>query len=483
MNKKKVGITVGVIAVALAAGFGAYNSGKLDFGLFQSSTEDKVYVETVSDIMGSGITGNNRYSGVVQTQKTVSVNPDSDKKVKEILVAVGDTVEVGTPLFTYDMEEQEMNLAQLKLDLEEINDNITQYNKDLAELVATRDAAPEEEKFQYVTDIQEKQADIKQAEYDRKSKQLEIDNATKSMEVTEVDSTTSGVVKSVKAVDDDDDENNSTSYDTTEEAMITIMQLGNYRVKGTVNEQNYASLTVGGSVIVRSRADETLTWTGKIASIDTENTKSDDDDYSSSSETSSSSYPFYVELDNTDGLIIGQHVLIEMDEGQTVAKEGLWLYESYIVREYAEDGTETDYVWMMDSKEKLKKAVVELGEYDENLGEVEILSGLTEDDYIAFPMDNFYEGVTAVKDASEVDYSSDLYNMDTDFVDEEGDFTDDSDYIYEDVDGSDDSAYEDDSDYVEEDALPEDEGTTSTFEAEVTEESDDADSAADTEED
>ncbi len=435
MRKKWVMILVAVVAVAAVAAAGTYFYGGSDFKLFKSSTEDKVYVENVGDLMGSGIGGQNRYSGVVQTQKTVSVNPDSDKKVKEIFVSVGDTVEVGTPLFSYDMQEQEMNLAQLKLDLEEINDNITTYNKDLAELIATRDKAPEEDKFQYVTDIQEKQADIKQAQYDKQSKELEIANAQKGMEVTEVTSTTSGVVKSVTNPDDDDEDNdNNYNSDGTETAMITIMQLGNYRVKGTVNEQNYSSLIVGEAVIIRSRADETLTWTGKIASIDTENSKegSDEDDYSSN-ENSSSSYPFYVELDSTDGLIIGQHVLIEPNEGQMEKKDGLWIYESYIAydeieeeieeeSDSEEEATPSAYVWIADKNDKLKKSYVELGEYDAALGEYQILSGLTEDDYIAFPMASFYEGITAVTNADEVDYSADIYNSD-DMLDE-GDYSD-----------------------------------------------------------
>ena len=37
---------------------------------------------------------------------------------------------------------------------------------------------------------------------------------------------------------------------------------------------------------------------------------------SSDDTTSSSTYPFYVTLDSSDGLMLGQHVYIEMDEGQ-----------------------------------------------------------------------------------------------------------------------------------------------------------------------
>lgn len=69
------------------------------------------------------------------------------------------------------------------------------------------------------------------------------------------------------------------------------------------------------------------------------------------------------------------------------------------------------YVWVANKKDKLEKRKVKLGEYDEALGEYEIKSGLSQDDYIAYPMDGLYEGVSTVTDASEVDYSSPLYNQ------------------------------------------------------------------------
>ena len=45
------------------------------------------------------------------------------------------------------------------------------------------------------------------------------------------------------------------------------------------------------------------------------------------------------------------------------------------------------YVWAVNGRNKLEKRPVKLGEYDEAMGAYEILSGLTEDDYIAFPME------------------------------------------------------------------------------------------------
>ena len=67
---------------------------------------------------------------------------------------------------------------------------------------------------------------------------------------------------------------------------------------------------------------------------------------SSDSLTSSSTYPFYVNLDSSDGLMLGQHVYIEMDEGQESQKTGMWLSEVYIV----DSDTDSPYVWAADKK-------------------------------------------------------------------------------------------------------------------------------------
>ena len=75
------------------------------------------------------------------------------------------------------------------------------------------------------------------------------------------------------------------------------------------------------------------------------------------------------------------------------------------------EGASSAYVWADDGNGRLEKRMVELGEYDAMLDEYEILSGLTEDDLIAWPMEGLYEGVRTVTDMDEVDYSSGLYNQ------------------------------------------------------------------------
>ncbi|MBO6114580.1 MAG: efflux RND transporter periplasmic adaptor subunit, partial [Lachnospiraceae bacterium] len=241
------------------------------------------------------------------------------------------------------------------------------------------------------------QAQVNQSNYDASSKQLEIDRQQAAMENNKVVSPMDGTVKEINesvadatGVEGDMSSNmGSNNNSTTEKAYITIMATGDLRVKGTASEMNVRSMSNGQSVIVHSRLDETLIWKGTIKSIDLEHTENNNNEimYGGGGETTSN-YPFYIELENTDGLILGEHVYIEMDYGQTETKSGVWLDEFFVVQDAG-----GAYVWAENSKGRIEKREVQLGEYDSELMKYEILAGITTDDYIAFPEDRFKEGM------------------------------------------------------------------------------------------
>lgn len=448
MSRKKLAVILCAILVAAAAAVGIWYV----LGSDGKDSKDRVYVEKVSVIMGNVTGAQNRYSGVVQPQETIEVNTDPERTVSEVLVKVGDAVEEGTPLFNYDTEDLNLELEQAKLELQNQDIEISNYKSQIQELEKERKDAAEGDKFEYTTQIQTVQTQIKQAEFEKSSKQLEIDKIQKKVDNSQTLSKAAGVVKSI---------NDGNSQEEESSAFITILSTGEYRIKGTANEQNVNMIGSGLDVIIRSRVDETITWTGTIDNIDTEETASDsNEDMSFNGEenaAASSDYSFFVSVDDIDGLMLGQHVLIELDEGQTETKEGIWLYSGYIAfddlesgalesingsTESMEAGSETlfgmeegtesfwdyepgmempstedmddwgyPYVWADDGNGKLEKRDVELGEYDAELDQYEIVSGLSEDDLIAFPMEGLYEGITTVTDESEIDYSSGLYNQ------------------------------------------------------------------------
>lgn len=168
-----------------------------------------------------------------------------------------------------------------------------------------------------------------------------------------------------------------------------------------MNETNVYNLSEGQAVILRSRVDDTKTWSGTIEKIDTENKDTDNNSGvmnsdGSNSDNQSTKYPFYVKLDSADGLMLGQHLYVELDEGQTETKDGIWIYSGYIVQD-----EDTPYVWADNGKGKLEKRTVELGDYDEGMDMYEIKSGLAPEDMIAWPVSGFREGLNTTTNAGE----------------------------------------------------------------------------------
>ena len=168
-------------------------------------------------------------------------------------------------------------------------------------------------------------------------------------------------------------------------AYITIQEVGSYRVKGTIGELQRGSIIEGTRIKITSRTDPSAAWTGTVKLVDYESPSqgSDTDRYygmSTDSMSASSKYPFYVELDSTDGLILGQHVYLEMLTEGDGTSSGLPLSSAFIC--FEDDGSA--YVWA-EKKGKLEKRSITLGEHDEATDTYDVLDGLTLDDYIAFP--------------------------------------------------------------------------------------------------
>ena len=365
-KKKKIILAVVIVAAVAAVAVGFFLKDRLGNS---KSGGDAAYVESVQSMTGAVNAGSqNRYMGVVESQDTWNITLSSDQTVKQIFVAVGDEVQEGTPLFEYKTDDLSLQIAQAKLELESIGNQITDYNNQIKTLTAEKNAASKDEQFNYTVQIQSLQTSIKQSEYEQQSKKLEIQKMEDTMSQSTVTSKINGVVKSINENGDSDQYGNTQPF-------MSILTTGDYRVKGTVNETNVYKLSEGQAVILRSRVDDTKTWSGTIEKIDTENKESDNNNgvmssTGSNSDNQSTKYPFYVKLDSADGLMLGQHLYVELDEGQTETKDGIWIYSGYIVQD-----EDTPYVWADNGKGKLEKRTVELGEYDEGMDMYEIKSG------------------------------------------------------------------------------------------------------------
>jgi len=237
----------------------------------------------------------------------------------------------------------------------------------------------------------------KQQKLELKSKQAKIDSINEQIENSTVTSDIDGVVKTINenAASGDSDSQDYSTDSGNSSAYMTLLKVGTYRIEASCNEQNIGSIYVGEQVLVHSRVDASTIWKGAISQIKTDqgsdSSAGNNSGYSDqdSSGSGSTNYPFYVELDSSDGLMLGQHVYIEQDLGQADRKPGIWLDDYYFVK----DSDGSAYVWAASDDNTLEKRKVELGEEDKDQQKTEVKSGLDADDYICQPSDSLKEGM------------------------------------------------------------------------------------------
>lgn len=349
-----------------------------------------VYVQSVEILSNlGGIAPGDHFLGLVVSEHVTKIEKDSDKAVKDLLVQEGDDVKKDQELFSYDTDELQLSYDKKCLELDQLKASIENYKAQIRQLELERAGIYGSEQMRYTLEIQSTQLDIKEAELKIKTKEKEVEQAAKLLENATVVSPVDGRVQDINE--------SGTNAQGEPAAYITIQEIGSYRVKGVLGELQRGGIQEGDRVTLVSRTDETVSWTGTVALVDYENPSqgSNTDRYygmSTDEMTASSKYPFYVDLDSTEGLMLGQHLYIrlETEEGQSA---GIPIGSAFIC--YAEDGS--PFVWA-EHKGKLEKRMVTLGEYNDMTDAQEILSGISMDDYLAFPDEACREGVSTTRE-------------------------------------------------------------------------------------
>lgn len=376
--KKVIGILIAMILVFAIGGAGYFYIAPLFANDDTSADASKIYVQSVDEIVNGFSFTANRYSGVVETQELVKVDADVDKKIKETFVKEGDSVKTGDKLFEYDIDDMKIQLDQDKLDIAQAENVIKDYNAQIEALEKEKKTLSANKQISITNQIEGLKLEVKKAEYNKESLEKSIKKLEISVKNAVVKSTANGTIKSVN--------------DAASDSYITIASDGDFRIKAMVSELNVTDFVEGEDMIIRSRIDEDLIWTGKVTSIDTAKPTTENSIYSNETTTK---YPVYISIDDTSGLLIGQHVTVEMNSGDEI-KQGMWLEEGYII-----DADSSPYVWKDNGNGIIEKCSIELGEYDETLGKYEIKSGITLDDFIAYPEDRITEGMETTYSSGE----------------------------------------------------------------------------------
>lgn len=318
----------------------------------------------------------NRYAAMVVSEDVTNINRDSSKSILGLYVAVGDAVKAGDKLFTYDSEALELELEKQQLELEKMKNEQVSYAEQLVKLEQQlANTWNETEKSRITLEINTLKTTQLENDYAIISKENSIADIQQVLANIDVFSPVDGTIRQI-------------NEDDPSQSYITIQQEGAYRIKGSLNEMNMGSLFPGMRIRAVSRIDSDVAWLGTIASIDTEAPSQNEDPWYggySDGMTTSSSYVFFADLDSTEGLLLGQHVYVELLPTELV---GLWIPESFLFDISMDEETfeMIAKVWVMGSSGKLESRSVTLGMYDAS-GCYEILSGIVGEDYLADPAD------------------------------------------------------------------------------------------------
>ena len=327
------------------------------------------------------------YAGVVVSENTVKVSRDLSRGIADLFVAVGDEVEEGQLLFRYDTDELNLMLDKQELDQDRLDAEIKSKKTQITEVEKELKKATGDTKTQLNIQLRQLQTELTQAEYDMEDLKAEIEQTKKLLTDVDVKSPIHGTVRKIDSASDD---------------YIVIQQMGAFQIRGVLNELNVDSgIKLGAEVVVVSRLDENKVWNGTVTSVDYNNTQMNqyDELYGSyDSMTSSTNYPFYVALESTEGLLLGQHVYVRLAGVNENTENRVLLPESYLMSVSYDETTliTSAYVWCVNEEGKLQKAQVVLGDFLTDQGCYVILSGLSLEDYVADPTNpDCAEGVQA----------------------------------------------------------------------------------------
>ena len=404
-----IGKAVATLLVLGGVGFGGWKLYQ-NYGSPEARSNDKVYVQKVAyvnTVTGADLFANS-FTGVIVAQKSVDVKYDSSKTVKDVLVANGDKVKKGDKLLTYDTEAIQIQIDTAKLEVEKSQNDIEINEQQIKEYEEAKKKEGADAAVSYTNQILQLQSDNARTEYDIKTKNVEITKLENSLKTAYVAAPIDGTVKDLK--DPFSTMSDDYGYGESADVLLKLTAEGDYRVKGVFNEQNRDSIYKDEEVTLRSRVDDTEVK-GKVSEIDTSPQTDNNNDYygyggGSDEQTTSSKYAFYVEPESLDGFMLGQHILIDTDNGSEISKTGVWLYTDFILK----DGDKS-FVWAKNAdKDTIEKRYIKIGQQDTDNGDCEILEGIGVDDYIAYPADYIKEGLGTTTNSSDKDIPDNQLN-------------------------------------------------------------------------
>ena len=228
--------------------------------------------------------------------------------------------------------------------------------------------------------ISDKEDEISQAKEDLHEAQINYDEAKAEVDKATVKAKLAGTVTTACS---------KGTLPTDGSAAIVIKAADGMYVKTSVSEMELESVKVGGTIkcVSSDTGDEYTAEIKEISDFPTADSSND----GGATNPNSSYYPIVAFIKDADGLSPGGSVEVSYSSKSmgTASKDAVYIQKAYIRTE-----DKKSYVYIRDKKTKrLKKQYITVGK-TMNGQYMEIVSGLTENDNIAFPYGkNLREGV------------------------------------------------------------------------------------------
>ncbi|MBQ7470200.1 MAG: hypothetical protein IJS76_07240 [Pseudobutyrivibrio sp.] len=229
--------------------------------------------------------------------------------------------------------------------------------------------------------IDQTKKELARADLDLRIKTNQLEEMRNTNENGEMIAKVSGTVSKVQSAD---------NYNSTQPFMI-VSATDEYFISGTIGEFYLDNVHVGDTVAVMSW-DNGMSAEAVITDIsDNPDTSEESNYYMGGGNTNVSNYSFKASFDRSSGIDIGAAVVV------TITPDNVEAGGMYIPNFFIRKDSGGNYVMRMNDKNRLEKVYVKIGKslWGEML---EVKSGLTMDDCLAFPYGNgAMEGIKCKK--------------------------------------------------------------------------------------
>ena len=404
-----------------------------------------VYPVSIMGQDGSWFGNSSTISGNVSVNMEQKIYPIKTQKIKEVYVKEGDSVKAGDVIIEYDTTAQSLSLQTKKTEVEIARTDVLVAERQLEELYkivpvedmpqpepeptteATTEATTEENPISTSTDalpaetgteapvsdsgienqeeipedsgsedfeitytrdelnkaIKDKQNEIRNLNTKYQLEQVECEIMEYQLSTGQVVANFDGVVKSAV------DEETALAENT---AMIVLSGTSGYTVKASIGEMSLNKVSLGDSVELYCY-DTGMYYNGTVT--DKILIPASSGDYYGGGVTQTY-YPVVITIDDAEDLEQGMYMEITLHNNEEEAGSSIYLPLAFVKRD------NDNYYVMKEENGKLKKVYVKTGKI--MWGEmIEVKSGISMEDYIAFPYASNVEEGTKTKHSEDIE--------------------------------------------------------------------------------